>query len=269
MKAFILILLLSYILSLYSSNSTTSKKLYNLPLYDSVKYNGKYPSLSILDISGLEDDIIYISYSIKRSSFNSEILHYSFTDVYPDEYFICENQTQKSYSFAISLRKRTRTKSKTSKKSSKDLYFEIEKQNKKYLVLENLLYKGYDIEVTHHKHNPKIWIIILIILFFVLWTGVAIFCFYFNRKNKKRIKSEDIDFKKEEPSPLYPPNQAYDSTQTNTIQMQQPPYVPQPIPPEEAKSNDTGYSSGIGQQDGHSSEMGEQGYYSGMEVPSS
>ena len=269
MKAFIFILLISYILSLYSSNSTTSKKLFNLPLYDSVKYNGNYPSLSILDISGLEDDIIYISYSNKAStSFNTEILNYSFTDIYPDEYFKCESQTQKSYSFAISLKKRHR-KIKTSKKSSIDLYFEIKKQNKKYLVLENLLYKGYDIEVTHHKHNPKIWVIILIVLFFILWTGVAIFCFYFNCRNKKRIKSEDIDFKKEEPSPLYPPNQSSDSTQANTIPMQQPPYVPQPIPPEEAKSNDTGYSSGMGQQDGYSSGMGEQDNYSGMVVPSS
>ena len=51
--------------------------------------------------------------------------------------------------------------------------------------------------------------------------------------------------------------------------MQQPPYVPQPIPPEVANSNDTGYSSGIGQQDGYSSGMGEQPYYSGMAVPPS
>ena len=91
-------------------------------------------------------------------------------------------------------------------------------------------------------------------------------------KRKKKNKSENIDFqkeKKEEPSPLYPPNQTYDSTQANTVPMQQPPYVPQPIPPEEANSNDTGYSSGIGQQDGYSSGMGEQPYYSGMAVPPS
>ena len=48
--------------------------------------------------------------------------------------------------------------------------------------------------------------------------------------------------------------------------MQQLPYVPQPIPPEVMNSNDTGYSSGMGQQDGYSSGMG-QGYYSGMAVP--
>ena len=37
---------------------------------------------------------------------------------------------------------------------------------------------------------------------------------------------------------------------------QQPPYAPQPILPESTYSNDTGYSS----------EMGQQGYYSGMGV---
>ena len=51
--------------------------------------------------------------------------------------------------------------------------------------------------------------------------------------------------------------------------MQQPPYVPQPIPPEVINSNDTGYSSGMGQQDGYSSGMGEQPYYSGMADPPS
>ena len=93
-------------------------------------------------------------------------------------------------------------------------------------------------------------------------------------KTKKKKESKNIDFQKEkekkmeEPSPLYPPNQTYDSTQANTLPMQQPPYAPQPIPPEVMNSNDTGYSSGMDQQDGYSSGMG-QGYYYGMAVPPS
>ena len=267
MKVFILILLISYILSLYTSNSTTSKLLFNLSLYDSIKYDGNYPSLSILDISGFEDDIIHISYYIKRSSFGTKTLHYGFTDVYPDQYFECKNQTQKSFTSTTSYGKKNNKKI-----TSIDLYFEIEKQNKKYLVLENLLYKGYEIEVTHHKHNPNTIVIIVIVIFFILWVSGASFALYSVCKKKKRIESKNIDFQKEtkeEPSPLYPPNQTYDSTQANTVPMQQPPYVPQPIPPEEANSNDTGYSSGIGQQDGYSSGMGEQPYYSGMAVPPS
>ena len=51
--------------------------------------------------------------------------------------------------------------------------------------------------------------------------------------------------------------------------MQQPLYEPQPIPAGVLNSNDTGYLSGMGQQDRYSSGMGEQGYYSGMAVQSS
>ena len=180
MKVFILIFLISYILSLDLSNSTTSKQLFNLSLYGSVKYNGNYPGLSILDISGFEDDEIYISYYIKRSSFKTKILNYEFTDVYPDKYFQCTNQKQSSHSSTTSTGK------KTSKKiTSIDLYFTIEKQNKKYLVLENLLYEGYDIEVTHHKHNPITWIIVFVVIFSVLWVGLASFAIYTVCKKKK------------------------------------------------------------------------------------
>ena len=101
------------------------------------------------------------------------------------------------------------------------------------------------------------WIIIAIVIFviaFLLAIGYILYLFVFSKKKKS---SKSIDNKKEEPSPLYPPNQTYDSTQANTIEMQQQtPYAPQPIPHESTYSNDTGYSSGIGQQ----------GYYSGMGV---
>ena len=139
MKVYVLILLISYILSIYTSDSTTSKQIFNLPLYGSVTYSGNNPSLSILDISGLEDDIIYISYYVERSSLKTT-LNYGFTDVYPDEYFECTNKTTKFHSSTTS----TGTTGKNQNKNIKsiELYFEIEKQKKKYLVLENLLYKG-------------------------------------------------------------------------------------------------------------------------------
>ena len=101
----------------------------------------------------------------------------------------------------------------------------------------------------------------------VVWLSIASFAIYSVCKKRKQTQSKIIDFKKEEPSPLYPPSQPYDSTQANTTPMQQqPPYVLQPIPPEVANSDETGYSSGMGQQDGYSSGTGPQGYYSGMAV---
>ena len=159
MKAFILILLISYILSLYTSNSTTSKQLLNLPLYGSIKYSGKNPSLSILDISGYEEDAIYISYYIKSNNLGTLTLKYEFTDVYPDEYFKCANITQKTHSLTTKSNKKV---------TSLKLYFEIKKQNKKYLVLENIIYKGYEIEVNHHKNNPQIGYMFSL-LFFVYY----------------------------------------------------------------------------------------------------
>ena len=259
MKVFILNLLIYYILSLYSSNSTTKRQLFYLPLYGSVKYNGNSPGLSILNTSGLEDDIIYIKYYIERSSFNTEILNYGFTDVYPDEYFECTNSTKSSF-FS--------TKINNNKITSISLYFEIEKQDKKYIVLENLLYRGYYIEVFHHKYNLKGGGEIFLYICILLGVGIISLMFYISicKIKKKEINSKSINFQKEEPSPLYPPSQPYDSTQANTIPMQLPSYVPQPIPPEVANSNDTGYLSGMGQQNGYSSGMGEQGYYSGMVV---
>ena len=143
------------------------------------------------------------------------------------------------------------------KRTSITKYFEFEKQNNRFLVLENLLYQKHYLEVTHHKINPMIWIIMAIVIFVIAFLSILSYILYLFYFSKKRKSSKSIDNKKEEPSSLYPPNQTYDSTQANTIEMQQqPPYAPQPIPPESTYSNDTGYSSG----------MGQQGYYSGMGV---
>ena len=98
--------------------------------------------------------------------------------------------------------------------------------------------------------------VILLIVFFIFLGVSIVIIFIYRACTKKKTKSKSIDFKKEEPSPLYPPNQPYDSTQANTTPMQQPPYVLQPIPPEVANSDAIGYSSGTGPQ----------GYYSGMAV---
>ena len=181
MKEYVLILLISYILSIYTSNSTTSKQIFNLPLYGSVTYSGNNPSLSILDISGLEDDIIYISYYVRRSSLKTT-LNYGFTDVYPDEYFECTNETTKIHSSTTST-----GKSPNKSIKSIELYFEIEKQNKKYIVLENLLYKGYDVKVSHNKNSPMTWIYIFVVVFCLLWIGVASFAIYSFCKKKKTI----------------------------------------------------------------------------------
>jgi len=250
MKVFILIFLLSYAISLYTSNSIVKRQLYNLTLYGSVQYNGTYASLTVLDLSGFEEENIYISYYVKASSFKAKEIKYAFSDNYPDEYFECTGIMESTRSSS------TKKGKKNNKKTiAITLYFEFENKKTRYLILENPLYQQHTLEVTHYKTNPMVWVIIGIIIFVVVFLGFLGIIFYVVYTNEKNKKSTDN--KKETPSPLYPPNQTYDSTQANTIEMQQqPPYAPQPIPPESTYSNDTGYSSG----------MGQQGYYSGMGV---
>ena len=230
MKELIFILLITYILNL----STTNKELFELPIYGSYSYSGNNPSISFLNISEFKEDKIIISYKIKHHGFKSAVLKYGFTDNYPDTNFKFENVKNKSYSqIAKSGRKNNKTV------TSVDYYYEIENQNKTFLVLENLLYPDYMIEVTHHKEESPVFIIIVIVIFALLFLGVIGFSVYMIRKSNRGTKSKSIDYQKEEPSPLYPPNQPYDSTQ--------------PIPPEVTNSNETGYSSGINQQNGYSS----------------
>ena len=250
MKELILVLLISYILSL----STTDKQLFELPIYGSYSYSGNNPSLSVLNISEFKEDLIIISYYIKRFGFKTEELKYGFTDNYPDVNFKFTDIKKKSYA------KISKSGSKSHKKiNSVDYYYEIENQNKSFLVLENLLYPDYDIEVAHHQKESYVLIIIVVIIILIPFFGIIGFSIYMIRISNKK-KSNSIDFQKEEPSSLYPLNQPYNSTQNNDIQIQTPPL--KAIPPEVANSNETGYSTGMGQQNGYYSGIGEQGYYS-------
>ena len=185
MKVFILNLLISYILCLYSSNSTISRKLFDLTIHGSMVYLGNTPSFTILDLSGCKDEVIYITYKIKRPNFNTDIIYYEFTDVYPNEYFECTNQMKSSYSSTTSS-----GKSKSKKITSIALTFEFEKQNKKYLVLENLLYEGYLIEVKNTSYNPKVFAVIMTIISLLILGAAVSFYIYMRfckEKKKKRI----------------------------------------------------------------------------------
>jgi len=187
MKVLILNILISYILSL----SETNRQLFYLPLYGSKVYNGNYASLSILNISNYQDEKIYISYYIKRSGFNTKTLNYGFTDDLPDQNFECSNRIESSQQSSTSTGKK-----KNKKITSLILYFEIEKQNKKYLVLENLLFQEYYIEVSHNKDMPTDNLIIIIIGFIAIFLFAGCCFLYVYLKNRQRTKSKSIDFKK-------------------------------------------------------------------------
>ena len=238
MKELILILLISYILSL----STTYEQIFQLPIYGSHSYSGNIPSLTFLNISEFKEDKIIISYYIKHFKFLTNEIKYGFTDNYPDINFQCKYR--KNYSYTTST---TNGGTKKNKKiTSIDYYYEIVNQNKTFLVLENLLYPDYEIEVTHHKEGEflKKIIILLVVFFAVCFFILGLVLFLIFKDTKKKKKSESIDFQKGEPSPLCPPNEPYDSTQANIFPIQQPPY----IPPDASIPNEVGYSSGTGEK---------------------
>ena len=118
MKVLILNLLISYALSL----TTTNRQSYNLKLYNSLIYDGNYASFSVLNISEYQEEKIYISYYIKRDSFGTRRLNYAFTDNYPNENFECTNHISSSTSSTNSSGQK-----KNNKITSIRLYFEIEK----------------------------------------------------------------------------------------------------------------------------------------------
>jgi len=191
-------------------------------LYGFVYYSGNYSSLTILDLSGFEEENIYISYYVKASSFDANEINYAFSDNYPDEYFECTGKMESTH-YSITSKGKKNNK----KITSITLYFKFENKKTRYLILENPLYQKHTLKVTHHKTNPMLWIIIGIILFVIAFLSVLGLALYVVYKNKKNETSKSTDNKKEKPSPLYPPNQTYDSTQANTIEMQQqPPYAP-------------------------------------------
>ena len=133
MKVFIYILLISYALSLYSSNSTNRRKLFKLSLYGKLKYNGNYASLTVLDLSGFEDEERHISYYIKPSSFNTKILTYEFTNNHPDNYLEYTHKTESTFSVAPW----NDCRNCNGEITSATLFFDIEKKNIRYLVLGN------------------------------------------------------------------------------------------------------------------------------------
>ena len=63
-------------------------KIYNLTKYSSIQYSSEDPSITVLDTTGIEGDMIYISFTFKENLDNNFYLYYNFTNNYPSNYFI-------------------------------------------------------------------------------------------------------------------------------------------------------------------------------------
>ena len=101
--------------------------------------------------------------------------------------------------------------------------FNIPKEDKKYLVIQNLRYSKSTVTIENHKINPVTTHtigIILIISAFVIFITIILVIIFCKKFRESKTTSNKIDYKKEGPSPSNEINnstedQVYSSTQSN------------------------------------------------------
>ena len=144
MKELFFILLISY------SICSTQKNIFDLNKNNKILYNDTNQTLTVLDLTGIEGKYIGITYKISNKSFEDKELHYEFSNDYPNNVYkpkntIKENDEKKSSSMIDNIL-RFETK----------LFFNIVKQESKYLILLNLKNTyGDNIEVEIIKSSSN------------------------------------------------------------------------------------------------------------------
>ena len=144
MKELFFILLISY------SICSTQKNIFDLNKNNKILYNDTNQTLTVLDLTGIEGKYIGITYKISNKSFEDKELHYEFSNDYPNNVYkpkntIKENNEKKSSSMIDNIL-RFETK----------LFFNIVKQESKYLILLNLKNTyGDNIEVEIIKSSSN------------------------------------------------------------------------------------------------------------------
>jgi len=158
-----------------------STEIYNIDIYGKYVYSAYYETLSVFNISDFKEDKIYVTYETTGLIFMTENISYDFSDDYPLE--TSQPQTivlpydRQNYSSYINTTKRYESK----------LFFSINKENKKYLIIENLPCKeGENITIenieTPGNNNTliavSIFIVVIIIVTFIILAKV------FSRKRR-------------------------------------------------------------------------------------
>ena len=189
-KNLFLILFICFLINAIKAEYTK----YNLVIYNKLTYNGENETITIVDITGINENDIYINYKIQNNKFTNNNLRYIFTDDYPNN-----NNTNFDFKGPIN--------SIDSKESNNEytLYFKIKKENKKYLILENLrgLAPG-NIQIENIKSGSKAVIVIAIISLILLIGIIGAFIFIgkyiFDKRQKELMKNYASSFVDENPS---------------------------------------------------------------------
>ena len=122
---------------------------YYLNIEKSFQYDASFTTMSVLDVSKVKGDTIYVEYKINKTEFPTTTINYDFS---------YENVTSKYYTFENVMKFSQRKYSKI-KKNKKIVgyrtyyYFYFPKGNETFLVLENPISYGSKIEITFFDHN--------------------------------------------------------------------------------------------------------------------
>ena len=187
----------------------TEFTMYNLTNYNKLTYNSGKESITILNIEKINENEIYITYKIKNNKFISNSIKYIFTNDYPN------NNTNLEFPDLISC-----TDSKESNKGHR-LHFKIKKQEKKYLILENLQSETPgEIEIENTKPSSKAVIVIAIISVVLIIGIIGAFIFIgkyiFNKRQKELMTNYASSFVDENPS-LIPNDNNQEEVKVNKL----------------------------------------------------
>ena len=216
MKSILIIIFIAYSSCLMENYYKT---IYNLDKYGSKEYSSEDPSITVLDTTGIEGDEIYISFTFKLK-LTASYLYYNFTNNYPSNYFTFSKQLEITKTFSSS----SKNKKKTTKSYTTKFVFNIPKEDRKYLVIQNLRYSTYKATIENHRINPITSYIIEIVLFlsaFVIFTTIILVIIFYQMCRKKKITSKSIEYKKDGPISSTnqinnsPEDQPYSSSQSN------------------------------------------------------
>ena len=125
-------------------------KIYTLTKYSTTQYSSEDPSITVLDTTGIEGDMIYISFTFKENLDNNFYLYYNFTNNYPSNYFNFSQKLEIIDTFKYSTKK----KNSSTRTYTTQFIFNIPKENKKYLVMQNLRYYSSTATIENHRINP-------------------------------------------------------------------------------------------------------------------
>ena len=197
---------------------TSDGKIYNLKKYGKLIYQALEPSLTLLDTTYIKGNEINITYTIKYTYFLNEELNYSFIEDYPNN----ENDFNPTYTITSNKREILDNELK--------LYFAINNEKKKYLLLQNLLspnttvtsivvenLKNENEEEDEDSSSTALTAIIVIGLVSVaaiITTFVLIGKYMFNKRQKEILSNYASSFV-DDKSSLLPDNESNSESKDN------------------------------------------------------